>query len=290
MSWQRTVGVAVSRSGATDAIGESVVRGIELAIEDLQETGDSAVTARIDDTGGDPERAAEVAESQIDDGCPVVVGPISSDVALGVREVAERRQVPLLPAVGGNPEVTEPGTRYTFRYAGNNSQNARGTLEFFREVGVDRMAVVGADFSYPRAVARHLREYAPEYGLEVGPVEHTPLGTTDFSDQLAAIDPERVDGIFLPYPGNNATTLLQQLQETGLFGECVVVGDYSFGSIPYQRRLERSMADTHNWGIDTVGPRYRELAARLDGPAGVYHMLGYDIGRIAGEALAAVED
>lgn len=284
MNWDRTIGAAVSRTGATDAIGESVVRGIEIAVDELG----ADLSVRFDDTGGDPERAAAAAEAQIDDGCPVVIGPISSDVALRVREVGERREVAHLPAVGGNPELTQPGTRYTFRYAGSNRQNAHGTLRFFREVGVDRIAVVGADFSYPRAVVRHLREYAPAYGIDVGPVEHAPLGTTDFSDLLQSIDPASVDGIFLPYPGNNATTLLQQLRETGLFDDCVIVGDYSFGSTPYRRRLERSMADTHNWGIDTVGPRYRSIDERVDGPAGVYHLLGYDIARIAGEALLDV--
>lgn len=289
MSWNRTIAAAVSETGPTDAIGQSVVQGIRIAVEELNTERDADLSVRIDDTGGDPERAAEVAETQIDDGCPVVVGPISSDVALGVREVSERREVAHLPAVGGNPELTQPGTRYTFRYAGSNRQNAHGTLRFCEQQGVDRLAVVGADFSYPRAVVRHLREYAPEYGVEVGPVEHTPLGTTDFTDLLAPIDPTVVDGLFLPYPGNNATTLVEQLQDAGLFEACVVLGDYSFGSTPYRHRLGRSMTGTHNWGIDTTSARYRHISEHLDESAGVYHLLGYDIARIAGEALVAVD-
>lgn len=294
MTWQRTIGVAVPRTGSTGAIGESVKSGIELAAADLREAQpdhhDDVLSVRIEDTGGDPSEAARVASTLIDEGVPAVIGPISSDVALRVREVAERREVPLIPTVGGNPELTKPGTRYTFRFAGSNRQNARGTLEFFQNEGASRIAVVGADFSYPRAVVRNLEKFAPAFDLTVGPVRHTPLGTTDFTSLLDDVDPDAVDGLFLPYPGENATTLLRQLQDGGLFDRCVVLGDYSFGSTPYWQRLDRSMAGTHNWGIDTVSHRWRRLSERLGEPAGVYHVLGYDIARLAGQALVTASE
>lgn len=288
MTWQRTVGVAAPLTGEMDAIGGSVVRGAERAASELQETG-AAVSVRVEDTAGDPDRAESVVEGMVADGVPVVVGPISSDVALRIRDLAEEREIPHLPAVGGNPDVTRPGTRYTFRFAGSNRQNAHGTLRFFRSVGATRLAVVAADFSYPRAVVRHLQEYAPAYDAEIGPVQHTPLGTGDFTPLLEGIDPDRVDGLFLPYPGNNATTLIGQLRDAGLFDRCVVLGDYSYGSTPYRLRLETSILGAHNWGVDTIGEASRRLSGRLDGPVGVYHFLGYDIARLAGEALAAVD-
>lgn len=288
MDWQSTIGVAVPLSGDTDAIGESVARGAELAAAERQEDDEHSPSLRIEDTSGDPETAREVVEGMIDDGVPVIVGPISSDVGMAVRDLAERRGVPHLPAMCGNPDITRAGTRYTFRFSSSNRQSAEGTLRFFDSEGVDRVAVVAADFSYPHAVVRHMREYAPALDIEIGAVEHTPLGTEDFSEQIAAIDAEATDGIFLPYPGNNATTLIRQLHEAGLFEECLVVGDYSYGSAPYHRELGADILDTHNWAIDTIGEPSRRLSAALDEPAGVYHFFGYDVTRMASEALATV--
>jgi branched-chain amino acid transport system substrate-binding protein len=281
MSWQSTVGLAVPLSGDTDAIGESVARGAEVAIDEL----DTAVSLRIEDTGGDPERAADVVEGLIADGVPIVGGPISSDVGLAVRDVCEEREVPHLPAMCGNPDLTRAGTDYTFRFSSSNRQSAEGSLRFFAGEGVDRVAVVGADHSYPHAVVRHMREYAPEFGIEVGTVEHVPLGTTDFGEQLDAVDADRTGGLFLPYPGNNATTLIREIREREAFDDCVVLGDYSYGSAPYHAELGETILGTHNWAVDTIGEANRRLTRALDEPAGVYHFFGYDVARMAVDAL-----
>lgn len=288
MSETRTIGVAVPQTGDMDAIGESVADGARLAASELRDDGVD-VALRVENTGGEPDRAAEVAAEMIDDGVSIVVGPISSDVALAVRDVAEDRGVAHLPAMGGNPAITRPGTRYTFRFSSSNRQSAQGSLRFFASEGVERIAVVAADFSYPHAVVDHLREYAPEYGIEVDSAQFTPLGTTDFTPLLDAVDPKRVEGVFLPYPGNNATTLLRQLRETGIYKELVVLGDYSYGSAPYRNRLGDAIEGTNDWGIDTIDEASRRLTDGLGETAGVYHFFGCDVTRIAGEALARVD-
>lgn len=289
MEWHDTIGLAVPLSGDTDAIGESVLRGAEVALEAANEELDTAVSLLVEDTGGDPDRAAAAAEGFAEDGVPLVGGPISSDVGLAVRDACERLELPHLPAMCGNPELTREGTRYTFRFSSSNRQSAEGTLRFFASEGVDRVAVVAADFSYPHAVVRHLREYAPEFGIEIGAVEHTPLGTTDFSEQLAAVDTDRTDGLFLPYPGNNATTLVRQIQDDARFDDTVVVGDYSFGSAPYHADLGGEILGIHNWAVDSIGEANRMLSGALGEPAGVYHFFGYDVVRMAVEAFARAD-
>lgn len=281
MNWSESIGMAVPLSGDMDAIGQSVLRGAEIAV------GESTSEIRLlaEDTGGDPERAADVVEEFADDGVPIVAGPISSDVGLAVRDVCEERAVPHLPAMCGNPDLTREGTRYTFRFSSSNRQSAEGSLRFFASEGVDRIAVVGADHSYPHAVVKHLREYAPEFDIEVGAVEHVPLGTTDFTEELAAVDTDRTGGLFLPYPGNNATTLVRQIRGDERFDDTVVLGDYAYGSAPYHEKLGETILGTHNWAIDTIGEASRQLSRALDEPVGVYHFFGYDVARMAIDAI-----
>lgn len=285
MTWQQAVGLAVPLSGDMDAIGRSVARGAEVAIDEARTEPGVDVTLQTTDTSGTPERAAEVVEEFVEDGVPIVAGPISSDVGLAVRDVCEERGVSHLPAMCGNPDLTRPGTRYTFRFSSSNRQSAEGSLRFFHSEGVDRVAVVGADHSYPHAVVEHMREYAPEFDIEVGTVRHVPLGTTDFSGELDAVDPDQTDGLFLPYPGNNATTLVRQLRDREAFDDCVVLGDYSFGSTPYHEELGETILGTHNWAVDTIGEANRRLSSALEGPPGVYHFFGYDIASLAIDAL-----
>lgn len=284
-----TFGFAVPLTGSLGAIGTSVVHGAEVA---LAEHADSApeLELRIEDTGGEPERAATIVEEFVDDGVPLVGGPISSDVALGVREVAERREVPFLPAMGGNPAITEPGTRYTFRFSSSNRQSGLGTVAFFRSQDVDRIAIVGADFSYPRAVTDAISEFGAERGLSVDSVEFVPLGTDDFGPVLDRSNADAIGGLFLPYPGSEAVTLLRQIRSDGRFDGIPVVGDYSLGSAPYSRELDDEIVGTYNWGVDTESERAEALAERVserfDESTGVYHHFGYDLVGIARAALA----
>lgn len=281
MNRTESIGMAVPLSGEMDAIGRSVLRGAEIAVAEST----SAVELRTEDTGGDPARAAGVAEEFADDGVPIVAGPISSDVGLAVRDVCERLELPHLPAMCGNPDLTREGTRYTFRFSSSNRQSAEGSLRFFASEGVDRIAVVGADHSYPHAVVKHLREYASEFGVEVGAAEHVPLETTDFTDQLASVDTDRTGGLFLPFPGNNATTLVRQIRADERFDDTVVLGDYAYGSTPYHEELGETILGTHNWAIDTIGEASRRLSRELDEPAGVYHFFGYDVAQMAIDAI-----
>ena len=281
------MGLAVPLSGSLGAIGTSVVHGARVALE-RRSDGAPDLELRVEDTGGDPDRAAAVASEFVADGVALLAGPISSDVALSVRDVAEREGVPFLPTVGGNPALTEPGTRYTFRFASSNRQSGLGTVRFFESMDADRIAIVGADFSYPHAVADAITDFGPDHGLSVEAVRFVPLDVTDFDDALSGLD-RSLDGLFLPFPGDGAVSLVRQLRAAGLADDAVVVGDYSFGSDPYSRRLGDDVVGLYNWGVDTDTERAHaladDLAARFDESAGVYHYLGYDLVGLAAVAV-----
>lgn len=288
----RAVGLLVPETGPMDGIGESVRQGAEVALDAVgREAGIEALVVR--DTAGDPETARAATRAHLDDGLPVLAGPVSSDVVLAVRDVVEDAGVPFLPAMGGNPAITRPGTRYTFRFSSSNRQSGLGTLRFFEWTGTTELAVVAADFSYPRAIVEVMRDWAGDHALSLASASFTPLGTEDFTNLVDAIGPD-VDGVFLPYPGNNAVTLVRQLRAAGVLERATVLGDYSYGSGPYSARLGEEVVGLRNWGVDTELDRTRALfeavRERFDRPPGVYHCFGHDVVGLAAAAAASAGD
>jgi len=47
---------------------------------------------------------------------------MSSDSALAVRETVEQEEVPLINSYANNGDVTQDGTRFTYRYIGSSLQ------------------------------------------------------------------------------------------------------------------------------------------------------------------------
>lgn len=285
--WQRTIGVATPLTGALGALGEKIEIGARIA----QEQTGSDVELVVKDNGGTVEDSRSVVSDMIDDGVPAIMGTISSDVALSLREMMEEEETLHLTPMAGAPEITQSGTDYTFRYpAAELEQAALGILAYFREQDVSDAAVIGADYSYPRTMVNLLKKHASD--VSISEVSYVPLGTDNFQPELDGL--EDVDALFLPYPGANGVVLIQQIHEQGLFEDKVVLGDYSYGIYAYPRSLEEQVDGLEHWGIDFGTSTAQEVDQTIqneyDSRADVYHLIGYDAARSLMETIDQVED
>lgn len=285
--WERAIGLATPLTGALGALGEKIQIGAEIA----QEHTESDVDLVIEDTGATVEDARSVTSDMIDDGIPAIMGTISSDVALSLREMMEEEETLHLTPMAGAPDITQSGTNYTFRYpAAELEQAALGILAYFRQEGVSEAAVIGADYSYPRTLVDLLEQHASD--VSISQVSYVPLGTDNFQPELEGL--EDVDALFLPYPGANGVVLIQQIHERELFEDKIVLGDYSYGIYAYPETLEGQADGLDHWGVDFSTSVAQEVNQAIrsehDSNADVYHVIGYDAARSLMEAIDQVDE
>lgn len=289
-NYKRYVGIATPQSGPLGFIGNGVVQGAKVGLDEINQSSDAEdITISVADTATKVEQARSVVQDAIDDGAVGITGPISSDVTMALRKLLEEDKVPQLTPIAGNPEITQPGTDYSFRLPGDEEQKEFGTLQFLSEQDVSSVAIIAADFSYPRTTVKFFKKYAPDFDIDVAHVSFVPLGTDNFKPELNKFSDEDIDALFLPYPGANGVTLIQQIRAAGLFENNVVLGDYGYGSIPYRKALGEDILNVNNWGADLTSKQSKQVVSkiqnRFDTEVGIYHLLGYDSMKIMGKAI-----
>lgn len=292
--WERYIGIATPKTGPLGFIGNGVVQGAKVGLEEINQASDAEdIKISVTDTATQVEQARSAVQDAIDDGAVGITGPISSDVTVALRNLLEEEEVPQLTPIAGNPDITQSGTNFSFRLPGDEEQKEFGTLQFLAEQDVSSVAIIAADFSYPRTTVEFFKKFAPSFDISIEHVSFVPLGTDNFKPVLNKFSDDDVDALFLPYPGANGVTLIQQIREAGLYKNNVVLGDYGYGSIPYMNALSGDILNLNNWGADLTSDQSKRVVEKIqnqfDTKIGIYHLLGYDSMKILGNAVNQAE-
>ncbi len=152
---------------AARAEAAQILRAAELA---LFERAGSSVLLLPRDTAGDPDRAREAAQSLIDDGADIVLGPLFSASVSAAGEVARASGTPL---IGFSTDEARAGNG-VYLLSFPPGEEVRRITAYARERGAERFAFIGPDTRYGRTVAEAFREDVASMteGLEPREVEY----------------------------------------------------------------------------------------------------------------------
>ena len=152
---------------AARAEAAQILRAAELA---LFERADGAVLLLPRDTAGDPTRAREAAQSLIDDGADVILGPLFSASVGAAGDAARASGTPLIAF--STDEARAGDGVYLLSFP--PGEEVRRITAYARARGAERFAFIGPDTRYGRTVAQVFREdvAAMTEGLEPREVEY----------------------------------------------------------------------------------------------------------------------
>lgn len=172
-----TVGVLLPMSGRYKAIGEAVLRGVQLAL-----TG-SDVELVVKDTQGDTHLTAQAMEQlAFDEGAMAVIGPLLTDDARRAALLAEELQVPLL-TLSRQEGVTDIGP-YVFRNMLTHSAQARAIADYALKVkGYKRFAVLYPNIPYGVELANAFWDQVAAQGGQVRGAESYAHDQTTFTSE-----------------------------------------------------------------------------------------------------------
>lgn len=115
------LGLLVPETGNLDTLGPSIRTTVELVGEQLENSTAFSVDLAAEDTGTDPDTAISAAAGLVDDGYPMIVGPLSSNVSLSVgREIAVPDETIQVAPGNRQPEYSALTGDWTFRTAAPN--------------------------------------------------------------------------------------------------------------------------------------------------------------------------
>jgi branched-chain amino acid transport system substrate-binding protein len=235
------VGLMTDKSGALAIYGPSQTNGFYLGLEyatnGTMEVAGRPVQVIEKDNGSDPETGVAQARELIEaEGAEILVGNISSGVALAVMPIVEENDVIFIAEPAAAPQITADNfSPNTFRTSRTSYQDAlvmgNGLLDMgktFVQIAPDYAFGIGSACSFYPVVKAGGGEFTINDTAEGCGTIFAPLDTTDFTPYINQILESEADVLIVTWAGAGFAPLFQQMGQLGVFDEMVVgtgVGD-----------------------------------------------------------------
>lgn len=198
-------------SGVAEA-ADSTLRGVQLAVAEVNAEGRIRMDLQAADDGGSVERAAGLfRQAATKPRLAAVIGGVTDSVAIALSPLAARAQVPLL-SPGATGEIPYAGS-YFFRTALPSALQGEALARFALRTGLRRMSVMYDSNEYGTAVALAFgRAFRAGGGVIVGERLFQD-GTRDFGRYIRATQEEKPQAIlFAGYPDEGRVFVTQAAQ------------------------------------------------------------------------------
>lgn len=211
------VGLFVPLSGSAGIWGPTCLACAELAVEEINRRGglhDRAVTLVIADAGEEPAQVADAAADLLaEDALDVVVGMHISSVRDALAETLSG-QVPYIytPLYEGGQQPN--GVYCLGETPDEQLRPALAWLTANRRV--QRWALIGNDYVWPRRSHALARRYITDLGSAVLTDRYLPLGTDDFEPLLDRLAQSDADAVLLSLVGQDSVDFNRAFAGRGL--------------------------------------------------------------------------
>ena len=153
------IGVAQPLSGNLAALGQDLLNGVKLAVDEMNKEGlkikGKPVTIEIVamDDRSDPAAGVDVAKQMVAAGVVAVIGNLNPGVSIPAAPVYAEKNIAQL-AISTNPKFTQLGLATTFRLVANDNLQARAIGSFAaNQLNATKFAIIDDGTTYGKGLA-----------------------------------------------------------------------------------------------------------------------------------------
>lgn len=297
------VGALYPLTGPGASYGTSAMQGHDLAVAQINAAGgvNGAKLVSISrDTQLNPSLSASAARELItNDGVQVLVGTVSSAVALAVSEVAKREGVPFIATIAKTIQLTTAKRHdYAFRVATNTDFEGDAMAQVVAGLGKQAYCDIQLDYAYGHDLAAGIEKGLAKYAPDIKPVVslRVKLGAPDYSLMITQLIGAGCEVVTSGLWGSFFVNFVQQAQPFGLFNQITLVNGGEAGALEVTGRMGADYppnvwANAYElWYYDPV-PAHADFQQALAAATGDkitngYPLLGYMTVQFAVEAAA----
>jgi branched-chain amino acid transport system substrate-binding protein len=227
------VGVLFGLSGDIAVYGESQQHGVQLAVQQINESGylgeGITLEALYEDTGASGEGAIAAMDAVIAKGVAAVIGPTLSTQAFSADPVAQESSVPVLGVSNTANGITEMGD-YVFRDSLPESSVIPGTIVQAVEIlDLKKVGLLwGNDDDFTVSGYDVFVSALGDSGVDIAADETFARGDVDFNAQLTKIIAENPDALVVSALAQEAVQIISQARSLGF--ENAIIGGNGFNS------------------------------------------------------------
>jgi branched-chain amino acid transport system substrate-binding protein len=213
------IGAVLPLTGSSASIGEDQRRGIELAVEKINEDGGvlgKEFNVVVEDSGGQANAALDAAKKLTTvDKVPAVMGEYSSGVTVPLGQYLQKNGRIHLNVGSSSPEIADIGD-LSFSVIGLDTIASGFAAEQLQERGFDKVAVMVPNNSYGEGIAAAFEDKFAEMGGTVTESILYPEGKTSYRAELDRLVDSEPDAVLYSAYGQDAAAINQQAFEGGL--------------------------------------------------------------------------
>ncbi len=189
------IGLVAAITGASALSGESITRGLAIALEEINANGGvmggRPLELVIRDDESTPAKGVAAARELIEqENVAIVFGGLDSPVSLAMLDVIHELEVPYMGVWAAATGITRNdfNPNYAFRVSANDNVVDSFLTRYVQETyGVSKVGLVLINNPWGESNEAGFKEWAPEYGLEIVGIEKFNDADTDISPQLTRL-------------------------------------------------------------------------------------------------------
>ncbi|WP_245568912.1 penicillin-binding protein activator [Desulfobacter curvatus] len=208
---KKKIGVILPMSGKYKLYGQKAMRGIELALARLSESGIKDLSIEVKDSMSDPEHAARCVDQLGKNNVFSILGPI-----LASKQAADKAQVLGIPmmALTQKTEFPQYGDYIFSNFITPEMQVQALGSYVFHELGLTRMAVLYPDDNYGNRYMQVFRQMVEQFDGQLTAAQVYDGSQTDFSASIKELIRNtrlRFQALFIPDSVSRINLILPQL-------------------------------------------------------------------------------
>lgn len=165
------------------------------------------------------QRAQQLAEKLIvDDKVDFLLAPFGSGHTKVVAGVAERYGVPVMATSASSDSIFNQGYKYMFGALAPNSGTIDNLLTVITKQmpNVKRIAILGREDVFPKAMASVMNDSAKKAGLQIISMEFYPVGVLDLATPISKIKALAPDWIYITGYSKDLVLARKQMADLGV--------------------------------------------------------------------------
>ena len=224
------IGVVTTLSGPYGEIGQEMLDGIQVAVDEANEAGGvigRTIELVIEDDEVQPDVAIRKAEKMVlEEGINLFFGSVASGVTLALQEAMPQWESLLVTSIPKSVALTESADNsHFFRVNHNDNQDVLTIGHWMKhgDLPYEKFYFVGADYEWGHDLISEMKAIVEEIGGENLGEEFTPLGTSDYSTVLTNARSKNPDVIIAAYAGGDGAAFLSQVHSFGIVDDNIDV-------------------------------------------------------------------
>ncbi len=289
------IGAILPLTGNMAKFGESFKRGIDLALEEINNAGGiqgKKLLVIYEDDGGEGKQAISAFRKLIAlDKVQSIIGGIMSSTAMPIAPIAEKKKVVIISPTATAPALSE-FKDYFFRVQPSDNYEGKVMAEFaYKQLEAENVGVFYVNNDWGKGLSEVFENEFTQLGGRISSEENYELDHTDFKTQITKIKATNPSYLYLLGYLKELSIILRQMHELGVKSR--ILSAYSFHD-PKLLEIGGEIVENAIFTMPTYDPKSKDpvivefaekYKAKYDNEPDMFTAHSYDCMKILGYVI-----